>query len=66
MAFSWSIDGDHDTGNTRKRPEGARPIWLLAFGLPLRCSSEPPFRDTLYIDVQKKIREPDTNEGLDK
>jgi len=49
MAFSWSIDGDHETGNTRKRPEGARPIWLLALGLPLRRSSEPPFRDTLYL-----------------
>src|SRR4029077_20565222 len=50
MAFSWSIDGDHETGNTRERPEGARSIWLLALGLPLRRSSEPPFRDTLYLD----------------
>jgi len=47
MACSWSIDGDHETGNTRKRPEGARPSWLLALGLPLRRSSAPPFRDTL-------------------
>jgi hypothetical protein len=52
MAFSWSIDGDHETGNTRKRPEGARPIWLLALGLPLRRSSEPPFRDTLYLSIE--------------
>src|SRR5262249_9498205 len=50
MAFSWSIDGNHETGNTRKRPEGARPIGLLTLGLPLRRSSEPPFRDTLYIE----------------
>jgi PilZ domain len=55
MAFSWSIDGDHETGNTRKRPEGARPIWLLALGLPLRRSSEPPFRDTLYVRLATQI-----------
>src|SRR4029077_10651861 len=60
MAFSWSIDGDHETGNTRKRPEGARPIWLLALGLPLRRSSEPPFRDTLYILASSELVSPPT------
>jgi hypothetical protein len=49
MAFSWSIDGDHKTGNTRKRPEGASPPWLLAIGLPLRHAIQPSFRDTLYL-----------------
>src|SRR5262245_60876790 len=56
MVFSWSIDGDHETGNTRKRPEGASLIWLLALGLPLRRSSAPPFRDTLYIE-QIRVRD---------
>jgi hypothetical protein len=49
MVLSWFLDGDHETGNTRKPPDGASPIWLLAFGLPLRASSQPLFRDTLYI-----------------
>jgi hypothetical protein len=52
MVLSWFLDGDHETGNTRKHPDGASPIWLLAFGLPLRASSQPLFRDTLYLSLK--------------
>jgi GrpB protein len=55
MAFSGSIDGDHEPGNTRKRPEEASQLWLLALWLPLRRSSELPFRDMLYLRHHPEI-----------
>ena len=50
---SWFRDGDHETGNTRKHPDGASLTGLLALGLPLRSLSQRLFRDTLYLDLRK-------------
>ena len=54
MVFSRLLDGDHETGDTRKHPEGASPIWVVT---PQAFKSGIISRHALTINATKVLEE---------